>query len=73
MHRVGNVYIADQGNQRVRKVTISTGIITTIAGTGSSGYSGDDGQATAATFNNPFGVTQIQQVYLFFFQFVFFT
>ena len=49
----GNVYIADTINQRVRKVTVSTGIITTIAGTGSASYSGDNGPATAATFTDP--------------------
>lgn len=67
MHRLGNVYIADQGNHRVRKVTISTGIITTIAGTGSSGYSGDDEQATAAIFNNPFGVALDSAGFIFYF------
>ena len=50
------MYIADWGNERVRKVTISTGIITTIAGTGTSSYSGDNGQATSATLNSPTGV-----------------
>jgi hypothetical protein len=34
----GNLYIADAGNSRVRKVTVATGIITTIAGTGTAGY-----------------------------------
>ena len=53
---LGNVYIADQGNNRIRKVTISTGIITTIAGTGASSYSGDNGQATSATLSYPTGV-----------------
>ena len=52
----GNVYIADTDNNRIRKVTISTGIITTIAGTGASSYSGDNGPATSATLNGPFGV-----------------
>ena len=52
----GNVYIADTDNHRVRKVTISTGIITTIAGTGASSYSGDNGPATSATLYYPFGV-----------------
>jgi sugar lactone lactonase YvrE len=52
----GNVYIADRGNHRIRKVTISTGIITTIAGTGSTTFSGDGGAATAANLNLPHGV-----------------
>ena len=50
------MYIADQFNQRVRKVTISTGIITTIAGIGTGSYSGDNGPATSATLYNPWGV-----------------
>jgi uncharacterized protein (TIGR03437 family) len=47
-----NLYIADTGNNRIRKVT-SAGIISTIAGTGTAGYSGDRGPATAATLNAP--------------------
>ena len=50
------MYIADSINHRIRKVTISTGIISTIAGTGTSSYSGDNGQATAAALNSPVGV-----------------
>ncbi len=50
---VGNIYIADFSNNRVRKVTIATGIITTVAGTGAAGHTGDGGLATAATLNNP--------------------
>ncbi len=53
---LGNVYIADTNNQRVRKVTISTGIITLIAGTGTASYSGDNGPATSAALNYPVGV-----------------
>ena len=53
----GNVYIADTRNIRIRKVTISTGIITTFAGTGTNSYSGDNGPATSATLNTPVGVT----------------
>jgi len=54
---LGNIYIGDSLNNRVRKVTISTGIITTIAGSGTSGsYSGDNGPATAATLNFVHGV-----------------
>ncbi len=49
----GNIYIADALNRRVRKVTASTGVITTIAGTGASGATGDGGPATAATFVRP--------------------
>ena len=50
------MYIADRSNNRIRKVTVSTGIITTIAGTGTSSYSGDNGAATSATLNYPHGV-----------------
>ncbi len=52
----GNVYIADSGNNRIRKVTVSTGIITSIAGTGTGSYSGDNGQATSAAVYAPSGV-----------------
>ena len=53
---IGNVYIADAGNQRVRKVTISSGIITTLAGTGSGTYSGDNGPASSAAVYVPCGI-----------------
>ena len=56
MSNIGNVYIADTYNHRIRKVTVSTGIITLIAGTGSGSYSGDDGDATSATLYRPRGV-----------------
>jgi len=51
----GNLYIADQDNNRVRKVTASTGAISTIAGMGIRGYGGDGGPATAARFNLIYG------------------
>jgi uncharacterized repeat protein (TIGR01451 family) len=51
----GNLYIADTNNSRVREVS-AAGIITTMAGTGYSSYSGDGGPATAAWLSNPFGV-----------------
>ena len=47
------MYIADTYNNRIRKVTVSTGIITTIAGTGDSSYSGDNVAATSAALNSP--------------------
>ncbi len=50
------MYIADHGNHRIRKVTASTNIITTIAGSGTGSYSGDNGQATAASLNLPIGI-----------------
>ena len=50
------MYIADYNNYRIRKVTVSTGIITTIAGTGTDSYSGDNGPATSAAFYYPMGV-----------------
>jgi trimeric autotransporter adhesin len=49
----GNIYIADSGNRRVRKVTRRTGIITTVAGSGRSDFSGDGGQATLAQLDHP--------------------
>jgi N-acetylneuraminic acid mutarotase len=52
----GNIYIVDSGNNRIRKVTASTGIITTVAGNGTAGYSGDSGAGTSAELNSPFGV-----------------
>ena len=51
----GDVFIADSGNNRIRKVS-PNGIITTFAGTGSAGYSGDGGPATSAQLNLPLGV-----------------
>lgn len=51
----GNFYIADGYDNRVRKVS-PTGVITTFAGTGITGYTGDGGPATTATLNNPTAV-----------------
>jgi sugar lactone lactonase YvrE len=53
----GNLYIADQLNNRIRKVTKSTGVVTTLAGTGVLGFSGDMGPAISAQLNWPVGVT----------------
>ncbi len=49
----GNLYIADTDNHRIRKVDADTGNISTVAGTGAAGYSGDNGAATAAQLNFP--------------------
>lgn len=57
----GNLFIADYNNSRVRKVSNATGIITTIAGTGATGFSGDGGIATAAELFNPSGVAVNRQ------------
>jgi len=52
----GNFYFSDAVNERIRKVDIATGIITTIAGTGAMGYFGDAVPATTAVFYSPNGV-----------------
>jgi len=52
----GDVYIADMHHNRIRKVDAKTRIITTVAGTGNWGYSGDDGPATEAMLAGPAGV-----------------
>jgi sugar lactone lactonase YvrE len=57
MDATGDLYIADQFNNRIRKVS-PTGIISTFAGTGLAGYNGDGISATAAQLNNPTGITK---------------
>jgi sugar lactone lactonase YvrE len=52
----GNLYIADPGNDRIRMVAAGTGIITTVAGSGISGFAGDGGPATSASLGFPYGV-----------------
>ncbi len=51
-----NIYFSDVVNNRIRKINTITGIITTIAGNGTSGYSGDGGPATSCTLKNPSGI-----------------
>lgn len=53
----GNIFIADYGNQRIREVMTATGIIQTVAGNGTSGYSGDGGPATSAELNGPIKIS----------------
>jgi sugar lactone lactonase YvrE len=52
----GNLFIADSGNHRIRKVSARTGIITTVAGNGKRGYSGDNFPAINAEINEPIGI-----------------
>jgi hypothetical protein len=52
----GNTYISDETGQRIRKIT-SAGVISTYAGTGIAGFSGDGGPATAAKISYPIGMT----------------
>ncbi|MCP9485244.1 MAG: hypothetical protein MSC30_05260 [Gaiellaceae bacterium MAG52_C11] len=54
----GGYLLADTQNNRIRKIS-AAGIITTVAGTGSAGYSGDNGAATSAKINNPRGVAAL--------------
>jgi uncharacterized protein (TIGR03437 family) len=53
MDAAGNLYIADQSHHRIRKVTAATGLISTVAGNGTGGVSGDNGAATAAGLLRP--------------------
>jgi uncharacterized protein (TIGR03437 family) len=52
---LGNIYVADAGDNRVRKISRS-GIIETIAGTGVAGFAGDGGAAATAKLNHPYGI-----------------
>lgn len=57
LDRFGNLYIADVGNNVIRKVNLTTNIITTVAGNGSRGFGGDGGLAIQASLNRPTGIT----------------
>ena len=52
----GDLFIVDMQNHRVRKVDMKTGIISTVAGTGAPGFSGDGGPASKAQFNQPHSI-----------------
>jgi poly(3-hydroxybutyrate) depolymerase/sugar lactone lactonase YvrE len=60
----GDLFVADAANHRVRKVA-PDGTISTVAGTGAPGFSGDEGAATQAQFNHPIGVAVDSQGSLF--------
>lgn len=53
----GNVYIADKGHNRVRKVSVASGLISTVAGNGHPGFSGDGGLGSMASLNQPTSIT----------------
>ncbi len=55
--QAGNIYFVEMKNNLVRKVDAKTGIISTVAGTGKQGFSGDGGPATKATLNRPHSIT----------------
>lgn len=52
----GRLYLADTNNHRIRVIDLTTGIITTFAGSGQAGFAGDGGSAQAASFSRPFGI-----------------
>ncbi|MBW1803816.1 MAG: T9SS type A sorting domain-containing protein, partial [Deltaproteobacteria bacterium] len=56
MDSAGNLFIADAKHHRIRRMDAQTGVITTVAGTGKAGFSGDGSQATEAKLNSPFGI-----------------
>jgi hypothetical protein len=61
----GDLFIGDQQNNRVRKVNLATGVITTVAGDGIAGFSGNGGQATAAELQGPFSLAVDNSGHLF--------
>lgn len=63
--RAGNLYFSDTFNHRIRKVDAKSGIITTVAGKGKKGYSGDGGTATDAMLNEPYGIELDAEANLF--------
>jgi streptogramin lyase len=56
LDRAGNLYFSDTSNHCVRRVDAATGVISTVAGCGRKGYSGDGALATQATLNEPYGI-----------------
>ncbi len=58
----GHLYIADSDNDRIRKVDLKTGVITTVSGNGNSGLQGDGGQAVEASLRYPAGISIDQDI-----------
>ncbi len=56
LDKSGNIYFADNYNQRIRKINMASGIISTIAGSGESGFAGNGAPATLAKFQSPEGI-----------------
>src|SRR5204862_8251805 len=54
--RAGNLCFSDTSNHRIRRVDARSGVITTVAGNGEAGYSGDGGPAVRALLNEPYGI-----------------
>ncbi|MCX6594231.1 MAG: putative Ig domain-containing protein [Acidobacteria bacterium] len=52
----GDLYVSEQGGHRIRRITLASGLITTVAGSGVAGYSGDGAAATSARLNLPTGI-----------------
>jgi sugar lactone lactonase YvrE len=52
----GHLFFADTGNHRVRRIDGRSGVVTTVAGSGEKGFSGDGGPATSASLDEPYGV-----------------
>ena len=63
---LGNIYIGEGNNNRIRKVNVSTGIINTIAGNGIYNYSGDGGQAVNASIKGARGITVDKNGFVYF-------
>ena len=66
LDEAGNLYISDVMNYRIRRVDAITGIITTIAGTGVEGFSGDNGLAVRAQLTTPSGIVTSKDGHIFF-------
>ena len=64
--KFGNIYIGDINNNRIRKVNKSTGLITTIAGNGIAGFTGDGGPASSAQLSQPWSLIMDNEDNLYF-------